>query len=187
MKRTPLARRTTLKAKSSLKRSWMRRTRRTPRHQSPSLRRAYMEANPENEWKKYLGFTFAVEPDASDPRQSRDARLDMPDELNHLFTNPRRDLIPLVIRLTKIDHDWFHDHIDAGRVLCMVAKFRKGEADVALWSVAAGSKDKPRPIHSWVESLDFTAPEDRWLLRYRDELLVRLLELERIAVSCPKP
>lgn len=67
-------------------------------------------------------------------------RARMPAELNHIFTNPRRDVTAAVITLSKLSHDWFHANIKVGRMLCMLVKFRKGEADVELWDLAYGKR-----------------------------------------------
>ncbi len=162
MKRSPIARR------SQLRRSAMKRTRKTPRHQDPDFRREYKLRNREDEWTRRLGIKLGL---------NIKLEGEWPEECNHIWTAPRRDGLPYIITLSKRHHLWFHAHIDAGRVLSMLVKCLKEEADIAAWGVAAGSASKPRPIRSWVESLDFR--DMRWMLRYRDWLLVLLLDLER--------
>ncbi len=160
--------RSQLRRGKPLKRSPMRATRKVPRFQDPGFRRDYKEANPDDEWNQWLGFSIPTGPD--------DSRWFMPNELNHLATNPRRDALPFVITLSKRHHDWFHENINAGRVLCLLVKCRKGEDDLAGWNKALGKN-----VLGWVKCLDFWNADYHWMLAYRDELLVRLLELERRA------
>ena len=42
------------------------------------------------------------------------------------------------ITLSKIHHDFFHRHIDVGRMLSILVKLRKSEHDLELWRKAYG-------------------------------------------------
>ncbi len=147
-----------------MKRSPMRRARKNRRRiKQPDERAAYREAWPHDEWDLILGFEPPIDVLASDMRRF------MAPELNHLWTNPRRHLVPCIITLSKINHDWFHENIDIGRMLCMLVKLRKGEADLALWRKCYGKNvetvlDEPRCL-------------DERYAAFRAECLERLTKL----------
>ena len=154
MKRTGIKRST-----KPMTRSPMRRTRKTPRHQSLGVRARYSaEHATDDEWWTWLEFR---------PQEVREAEATIRTkqyETNHIFTAPRRDLVACLIRLRGDSHDYFHRRIKAGRVLSMAAKARKGESDLAVWRQAAHFT---RDLRSWVSSVDL--PEE--IERFRVELL----------------
>lgn len=120
MKRTPLAR-VRFQRKPKRKKAGPK---------QPDERKAYKERFPEDEWRTILGIT---QPAADD-----DPRRWMPNEINHIWTNPRRHVVPCIITLSKINHDFFHRNLDVGRMLSMLVKCSKGEADLELWNKAFG-------------------------------------------------
>jgi hypothetical protein len=147
-----------MKRRTPLKRTAMKRTRKTPRHQNPELRQAYREANADDEWSKYLpGIEVWV-------GRPVDMTAIMGVELNHIFK--RRDDVSNFMMLSAYHHRFFHRHIQCGRVLCMLVKCLKGEADVAFWTQASGKQ-----VVSWVESLgDLWLPGD-WMRPYWKQLV----------------
>jgi hypothetical protein len=157
MKRTPLAR-VRFQRKPKRKKTGAKK---------PDERAAYRKRFPHDEWEEVLRF---VTPGKIDPD---DIRLDMPNECNHIFTAPRRHVVPCIITLSKFSHDWFHANILVGRMLCILVKLRKGEHDIDLWRKAYGKN---------VESLcDHEACKEPPYRAFRNEVLgrLRILELER--------
>ena len=133
-------------------------------HKQPDERLAYRDSNPMDEWNEWLGFAPLVKIAAYD------YRLSMPLECNHLFTSPRRHVVPCIIMLSKINHDWFHENIAVGRMLCMVVKCRKGEADLDMWNRCYGKN---------VESiLDEPGCLDERYAAFRSECIERLKQLK---------
>lgn len=66
-------------------------------------------------------------------------------------------------------HDWFHANLTAGRVLCMLVKCLKGEADIEFWTAASGKQ-----VVTCVESLgDLWLPGD-WMRPYWQRLVDQL-------------
>ncbi len=49
------------------------------------------------------------------------------DEVNHVFTNPRRDLWSNLVCMSRHGHLAFHDNLPLGRLLCLLAKSRKAD------------------------------------------------------------
>lgn len=88
---------------------------------------------------------------------------DLPGEVNHIWSNGQRpDVVPNLITVCRPVHDWFHSHLPQGRMLCLLAKLRKGEFDVSVIHAVSGKW----PI-GWVDTLQFTG----WMEQRRQEFL----------------
>jgi hypothetical protein len=97
-----------------------------------------------------------------------------PDDMNHIWTNPRRDLRSNLINLTRRAHQAFHANLNLGRMLCMVAKARKAERmgepkefDIQELNLCSG-----KHVLGWIESHDFA---EHWAQKLRAELIGRIL------------
>ncbi len=158
-----------------MKRTAIRKTMKEPKHQSRTFRINYKYDNPEDEWVKHLSFRPSAAP-------KDDMRWRLPNELNHIFTNPRIDKTPLVITNDKVNHDFFHEHIHEGRVLCLLVKCRKREDDLDLWDRCFGSFSKPKSVLGWLECLEVSAP----IKPYLDELVSYLREVKNRQIGVEK-
>lgn len=85
-------------------------------------------------------------------------------EINHIFSQPRRDLVPVLITLSKINHDTYHQRIQEGRVLCLLVKFIKGEQDLELWDKAFG-----KSVEGWARNRNYEP--GHWCYPYWKKLL----------------
>ena len=135
-----------------------------PMHHHKPTRDAYKAENPRDEWDEHLFI----------PERGQYPILSQmfPNEVNHIFTNPKRDKWPILITLSKLNHDWFHANIQAGRILCLLVKCLKGEADLELWNLAYGKNVAALPILA-------AAGLDGWMRPYSDRLQVELQKLEQ--------
>lgn len=149
-----------MKRPKPLKRTRIKRSRKTPRHQDPEMREAYKLANPDDEWSKYLpGIEVWV-------GRPVDLTLIMGVECHHIFTNPRRDHEANLITLSAYHHRWAHRHLQASRVLNLLVKCLKHEADIEFWTQASGKQ-----VVSWVESLGDLWLEGDWMRGYWQRLV----------------
>lgn len=146
----------------------MKRTRKAPKHHDLQARDGYRMCNPYDEWDLWLDFC----PEDVEPVAADDMRRRMPNELNHIMTNPRVDRAPLLITLSKTSHDFFHANLQEGRVLCLLVKFIKGEQDLELWNKAFG-----KSVEGWARNRDFSS--GHWCYPYWKKLLGWFDELAR--------
>lgn len=157
-----------MKRSKPLRRTPMKRSRKTPKGQQPNLRQAYREANPTCEWEIHFP---GIETYIGRPV---DMRKHMPPECHHIWTRSRGDNWAGLIVVSKYVHDWCHANATAGRVLSLLVKCRKGEVDLAFWQKASG-----RPcILGWVESLGYVLPVGDWLRPYWEALVSELRKLK---------
>lgn len=149
--------------RSPLKRTAMKRKRKTPRGQNPELRKQYRDENPTCEWEYHFPelHYFIGRP--------VDMRKIMALEVNHIWSRSHGDDWSGMITLSKYAHDWFHANLTAGRVLCLLVKYRKREDNIEFWEKASGKSFK-----SWVESLGDFYPEGDWMRPYWAELVKRM-------------
>ncbi len=94
------------------------------KHEDIQLRRDYATLNTVDEWEYQLRVRIyhgAIIEGFVGPCQAAE-------EINHVYSNPRRDVWSNLIALTRESHQWFHSHLREGRVLCILAKLEKQRA-----------------------------------------------------------
>lgn len=146
-----------------MRRTAMKRKRKTPRGQNSDIVKAYKLENADCEWAlQFPGIETWI-------GRPTDMRTFMKRECHHIFGRKNGDHPSGLITLSKYCHDWAHGNGYAGHILSMLVKCRKGEADIAFWTNASG-----KYIETWVESLgDFYCAGD-WMRPYWEELVSRL-------------
>lgn len=128
----------------------------------PGLAAEYQTEFPYDEWydkwgqdlQRFIG------------RMGADDRL----ETNHLWTNPRVDRWSNFVNLGTTNHRWFHRHITAGRVLCLLVKLGKQEAEIDWYE----SHRRIPSLLSWAESLEVNFPVGDWMRPYWEQLVKEL-------------
>lgn len=132
------------------------------RNKVPGLAKEYKAEFPYDEWYHEFG----------DELQQHIGQIPLTDRLetNHIFTNPRVDRWSNFMNLGETNHRWFHEHALSGRVLCLVVKLRKGEAEVKWYE-----KHRRIPsLLSLVESMEPHFENVAWMRPYWEELASRL-------------
>lgn len=100
-------------------------------------------------------------------------------DVNHIFTNPRRDLRSNFMSMLRGSHDWFHANLHAGRVVCVLTKLIKAEklsqpeeCSLAELDLCAGGDG----VIGLIAGYDFAG--DEMMMRMQQDCLIRLNELE---------
>lgn len=126
-----------------------------------SVRFEYLAANPTCELTRL--FVPSAHGQAFIPGGPGWIDWDRPGEVNHIWSNHQRpDVETNLITLCRPVHLWFHAHLPEGRVLCLLAKVRKGEFDADVMHEVSG-----KHVLGWAEGLKFSG----WLEQRRQELL----------------
>jgi len=135
---------------------------------NPVLLDQYRQDNPDDEIAKYIGIDF--DPVKLTPVKRWVGLIVSGDDVNHILTNPRRDMRSNVITLSRRAHQSFHHNLRLGRVLCLLAKARKAneigspfEFVIADMNYCAG-----KSIAGWVENQKFA---ESWIANLQQELL----------------
>jgi hypothetical protein len=146
------------------------------KHVDEKLRREYAEVNPNDEWALYLGvrvFGGKLLPTII-------GTLIPAQEVNHVYSNPRRDLWSNFMAQTRDGHRWFHDNIQTGRMLCVLAKARKAmdlgdprECDISKLDLCCG-----RSVIGIMENYD--CGSNAMLEKMKSETIRRLLEIQSL-------
>ncbi len=133
-------------------------------HYNHELRTAYRDNNPFDEVVFFLGMKMCGQ-------EQWVGLVEDGTDINHIWSNPRRDLQSNLICLTRANHTKFHHKLPVGRVLCMLAKATKRdranmpeEFNIEELNLCAG-----KDVYGWVESQEFSEP---WMLRRKIDLLL---------------
>lgn len=147
MKRTELKRKSPMKRKPAKK------------NKVPGLAAEYKADFPYDEWFHEFGMEL----------QQYIGRINWNEalETNHIWTNPRVDRLSNFVNLGGTNHRFFHKHTTTGRILCLIVKLKKGEAEIAWYE----QHRRIPSLLSWVESLEVYYQVGDWARKYWKELV----------------
>lgn len=93
--------------------------------------------------------------------------------VNHIFTNPRRDWLSVLISNTADAHKGWHQNIPLGRMLALLSKARKAEhmGEPAEFDLGELNRASGKSVLGLVESYSFS--ED-WMQAFQYELICRM-------------